>query len=92
MLIGVGVGLALDNIAIGTGIGIPYGIIIGKALSGEELVKDKKTRRMVSWTMLSLSIVGCLLFGYIVGDIVLGTYSGHWIQLRYRTQMGETLR
>jgi hypothetical protein len=76
LLLGLGVGLALDNIAIGAGIGIPYGIIIGKVLSGEELVKDKKTRRMVSWSMLSLSILGCLLFGYIVGDIVLGLTAG----------------
>ena len=48
IIFGLGVGLALDNIAIGAGISIPYGIIIGKALAGEELVKDKKTRRRIS--------------------------------------------
>ena len=76
LIFGLGVGLALDNIAIGAGISIPYGIIIGKALAGEELVKDKKTRRRVSWTMLSISILGSIAFGYIVGDIILGLTAG----------------
>ena len=76
IVFGLGVGLALDNIAIGAGLGIPYGLIIGRVLSGEELVKDKKTRRRLSWTMLSVSILGCLLFGYIVGDIVMGITTG----------------
>ena len=76
IIFGVGVGLALDNIAIGMGMGIPYGVVIGKVLSGEELVKDKKTRRRVSWTMLSVSILGCILFGYVVGDIILGITAG----------------
>ena len=76
IIFGVGVGLALDNIAIGMGMGIPYGVVIGKVLSGEELVKDKKTRRRVSWTMLSVSILGCILFGYVVGDIVMGITAG----------------
>ncbi len=76
IIFGLGVGLAIDNIAIGAGLGIPYGIVMGRVLSGEELVKDKKTRRRVSWIMLSVSILGCLLFGYIVGDIVLGITAG----------------
>jgi len=76
IVFGLGIGLALDNIAIGSGLGIPYGLIIGRVLSGEELVKDKKTRRRLSWTMLSVSILGCLLFGYIVGDIVMGITAG----------------
>ena len=76
IVFGLGIGLALDNIAIGAGLGIPYGLIIGRVLSGEELVKDKKTRRRLSWTMLSVSILGCLLFGYIVGDIVMGITAG----------------
>ena len=76
LAIGIGVGLALDNIAIGAGLGIPYGIIFGKVLAGEEFVKDKKTRRTVSWTMLAFSILGCLLFGYIIGDIILGLSAG----------------
>ena len=76
IIFGVGVGLALDNIAIGMGMGIPYGVVIGKVLSGEELVKGKKTRRRVSWTMLSVSILGCILFGYVVGDIILGITAG----------------
>jgi len=73
---GVGIGLALENIAIGIGLGLPYGVVIGKVLAGEELVQDKKTRRMVSWTMLAFSILGCLFFGYLVGDIVLGLTAG----------------
>jgi hypothetical protein len=50
--------------------------VLSRAFTGEELIKDKKTRRRFSWTMLSLSILGCLLFGYIVGDIVLGITAG----------------
>ena len=76
LVLGLGLGLALDNIAIGAGLGIPYGVVLGRVLSGEELVKDKKTRRRLSWTMLSASILGCLLFGYIVGDIVMGIAAG----------------
>jgi len=76
IILGLGVGLALENIAVGAGLGISYGIVLGKVLSGEELVKDKKTRRRVSWTMLSVSILGCLAFGYIVGDIVMGITAG----------------
>ena len=76
LAIGLGVGLALDNIAIGAGLGIPYGVIFGKVLAGEEIVQDKKTRRTVSWTMLAFSILGCLAFGYVVGDIVLGLSAG----------------
>ena len=76
LAIGIGVGLALDNIAIGAGLGIPYGIIFGKVLAGEEFVKDKKTRRTVSWIMLAFSILGCLLYGYIVGDLILGLTAG----------------
>lgn len=76
IIFGLGVGLALDNIAIGAGLGIPYGVVLGRVLSGEELVKDKKTRRRVSWTILSISILGCLLFGYVIGDIVMGITAG----------------
>ena len=76
IVFGLGVGLAIDSIPIGMGMGIPYGVVLGRVLSGEELVKDKKIRRRLSWTMLSVSILGCLLFGYIVGDIVLGITAG----------------
>lgn len=76
IIFGLGVGLAIDSIPIGMGMGIPYGVVLGRVLSGEELVKDKKTRRRVSWTMLSVSILGCLAFGYIVGDIVMGITAG----------------
>ena len=76
MILGLGVGLALDNIAVGAGMGVAYGVAMGRAFAGEELVKDKKTRRIVSWSMLGMSRLGCLLFGYIVGDIVLGITAG----------------
>ena len=76
IVFGLGVGLAIDSLPIGMGMGIPYGVVLGRVLSGEELVKDKKTRRRLSWTMLSVSILGCLAFGYIVGDIVLGITAG----------------
>lgn len=76
MILGLGVGLALDNIALGAGMGVAYGVAMGRAFTGEELVKDKKTRRIVSWSMLGMSILGCLLFGYIVGDIILGITAG----------------
>jgi hypothetical protein len=56
--------------------GVAYGVAMGRAFAGEEFVKDKKTRRIVSWSMLGMSILGCLLFGYIVGDIVLGLTAG----------------
>lgn len=73
--IGIGVGLALDNLAVGAGLGVPYGVILGKILAGEEAIKDRKTRRTVSWIMIGLSASGCLLFGYVVGDIILGITS-----------------
>jgi hypothetical protein len=76
IILGMGIGLAIDNIAIGAGLGVPYGVLLGKMLSGEELIKDKKTRRRISWTMLSLSILGCLTFGYVVGNIGLGITAG----------------
>jgi uncharacterized membrane protein YfcA len=76
IILGMGVGLAIDNLAVGAGLGVPYGVLIGKMLSGEELVKDKQTRRRFSWAMLSLSILGCLAFGYVVGDIWLGVTAG----------------
>jgi len=76
IIFGIGIGLALDNIAVGAGLGIPYGVVIGRVLSGEELIKDKKTRRRFSWAMLSVSIFGCLLFGYLVGDVVMGLTAG----------------
>jgi hypothetical protein len=76
LIMGVGVGQALDNIALGIGLGISYGVALSFAFSKQEVVRDKKTRRRLSWTMLSVSILGCLLFGYIVGDIVLGVTAG----------------
>ena len=76
IIFGIGIGIALDNIAVGAGLGIPYGVVLGRVLSGEELIKDKKTRRRFSWAMLSVSILGCLLFGYIVGDVVMGLTAG----------------
>ena len=76
LLMGIGVGLALDNIALGIGVGIVSGVALGFAFSKRELVRDKKTRRRISWTMLSVSILGCLLFGYIIGDIALGVTAG----------------
>jgi len=80
MIIGIVVGIiwgyAMDNIALGIGMGVAYGAALGRILSGEELIKDKKTRRKVSWGLLGISILGCLAFGYIVGNIVLGVTAG----------------
>lgn len=76
LIMGVGVGLALDNIALGIGVGISYGVALSIAFSKRELIRDKKTRRRISWIMLSVSILGCLLFGYIIGDIALGVTAG----------------
>ena len=76
MVIGFGVGLALDNIAIGAGMGVAYGVAFSRAFSGEELIQDKKKRRIVSWGLLGTSIMGCLAFGYIAGDIMLGLTAG----------------
>lgn len=76
LIVGIGLGLALDNIAVGMALGISYGVALGRAFSGQELIKDKKTRRRFSWGMLSVSMLGCLAFGYIIGDIVLGLTAG----------------
>ena len=76
LLIGLGIGYALNEIPIGIALGIPYGLLIGRILAGEELIEDKKTRRTLSWSLLALSILGCLLFGYLAGNIVLGLTAG----------------
>ncbi len=76
LVLGLGVGLALDNIAIGAGMGAAYAAAFSNIFAGEERFKDKKTRRLVSWSMLATCILGCLAFGYIVGDIVLGLTAG----------------
>ena len=76
IVLGLGVGIALDNIAIGAGMGAAYAAAFSQAFAGEERFKDKKTRRLVSWSMLATSILGCLVFGYIVGDMVLGLTAG----------------
>jgi hypothetical protein len=76
LIFGIGMGQALDNIALGIGLGLAYGVALSRAFTGQELIKDKKRRKRFSWMMLSLSILGCLLFGYIVGDIVLGITAG----------------
>ena len=76
LIMGVGMGSALENMALGIGLGVAYGFALGRAFSGQELIKDKKTRRRFSWIMLSLSILGCLVFGYVVGNIVLGITAG----------------
>jgi hypothetical protein len=76
LLIGAGVGIALKDVLLGIALGVPYGLLIGKILAGEELVEDKKTRRTLSWSLLALSILGCLLFGYLAGDIMMGLTAG----------------
>lgn len=76
MILGFGVGLAIDNIAVGAGMGVAYGVAFGRAFSGEEIIQDKKKRRTVSWGLLGTCILGCLAFGYLAGDIMLGLTAG----------------
>jgi uncharacterized membrane protein YfcA len=76
LIMGIGMGSALDNIALGIGMGVAYGVALGRAFSGQELIKDKKTRRRFSWAMLGFSMLGCLAFGYIAGNITLGITAG----------------
>jgi hypothetical protein len=76
ILIGALWGLAMDNIALGIGVGVSFGVAIGQRLAGEELIKDKKTRRRMSWSILGTLLLGSAVFGVLKGNIIEGIAAG----------------
>ncbi len=76
IILGVFYGLALDNIALGIGVGVSFGVAIGNSMAGEELIKDKKTRRKVSWSLLGSMILGSVVFGILKGNVIEGLSAG----------------
>jgi len=72
LILGIGVGLALGNFGLGVGMGVAYGTALSAAFSKTEPIKDKKKRRLFSWTMLATSALGFLLFGFVVGNLMGG--------------------
>ena len=73
---GIFYGLAIDNIAIGIGMGLGVGGAIGSSLAGEELIKDKKTRRRTSWALLGSMMIGSAVFGMLQGNVIEGLAAG----------------
>ncbi len=69
-------GIALDNIAIGIGAGVPMGIAIGNKMAGEELIKDKKMRRRVSFATLGTMLLGSAVYGLYEGNVIEGLAAG----------------
>lgn len=75
-VLGIFYGLALDNIALGIGVGLPMGVAIGQRLAGEEIIKDKKIRRRTSWALLGTMFLGAAVFGVYEGNIIEGVAAG----------------
>ena len=76
LILGVFYGMALGNIALGLGVGVSIGAAIGNSMAGEELIKDKKTRRRMSWGLLGSMILGSIAFGILKGNIIEGLSAG----------------
>ncbi len=76
VVLGVIYGMMMDNIALGIPIGISVGIAISQSLTGEELIKDKKTRRRMSWSLLGTLLLGSALFGVLKGNVIEGVSAG----------------
>lgn len=76
IVFGIFYGLALDNIALGIGVGLPMGVAIGNGLSGDELIKDKKTRRRMSTGLLASLLLGAVAFGFLKGNVLEGLAAG----------------
>ena len=76
LVLGVFYGLALDNIALGIGVGVPFGVVIGKRLAGEEMIQDKKMRRRTSWALLGTMLLGSAFYGLYEGNVVEGLAAG----------------
>lgn len=68
--------MALDNIALGIGGGVSFGIAIGNSMAGEDLIKDKKTRRRMSWSILAFLLLGSAVFGVLKGSLIEGLSAG----------------
>lgn len=76
LILGVFYGIALDNIALGIGVGVSFGVAIGNSMAGEELIKDKKTRRRISWSLLASLLLGSAVFGVLKGNLIEGLSAG----------------
>jgi Na+/H+-dicarboxylate symporter len=76
VILGIFYGMALDNIALGIGVGVSFGVAIGNSMAGEELIKDKKTRRRISWSLLGSMILGSVVFGFLKGNVIEGLSAG----------------
>lgn len=76
IIIGIFYGMALGNIALGIAVGVGFGVAIGNSMAGEELIKDKKTRRRMSWSMLASLILGSVVFGVLKGNVIEGLSAG----------------
>jgi hypothetical protein len=73
MLLGFVLGLALgiltDNITLGLIWGGALTVPMGKAFAGEELIEDKGTRRRFVLISTLTLVAGCLMYGFVAGDI-----------------------
>ena len=76
MILGIFYGVAMDNIALGVGVGVSFGVAISNAMVGDELIKDKKTRRRMSWALLASLLLGSAVFGLLKGDLFEGLSAG----------------
>ncbi len=76
IILGIFYGMALDNIALGIGVGVSFGVAIGNSMAGEELIKDKKTRRRISGGLLGSLLLGSLVFGILKGNVIEGLSAG----------------
>jgi hypothetical protein len=76
IIFGIFYGLALDNIAIGIGAGLGFGVAIGNMMTGEEIIKDKKTRRRTSFALLGTMLLGSVVFGFVQGNVLEGLAAG----------------
>ena len=76
LILGVFYGMALDNIALGVGVGVSFGVAIGNSMTGEELIKDKKTKRRMSWGLLASLLLGSAVFGVLKGNLIEGLSAG----------------